>query len=105
MKKDTHTTDIIFRKEKSGDFKGTIFALFPHECGDRNGHVTSYQHVGQHSTAHYMGCIADSVPATEEEYADLKREMESLGYNIKVVKKQNYTKFLESYNEVRKNLG
>ena len=105
MDKDTHITDIVFRKEKSGDFKGTIFAMLPHECGDRSGNVTSYQHVGQHSSANYSMCIKDSVPATEEEYKDLKKEMEGCGYNINVVKKQNYDKFLESYNGLRKNLG
>jgi len=105
MEKDTHITDVVFRCNKSGDFKGVVFAMLPHECGDRSGHVTCYQHIGQHGTADYSGCIRDSRPATEEEYADLKKEMEGLGYNLKVVKKQNYDKFLESYNNLRTNLG
>jgi len=105
MEKDNYITDIVFRKEKSGDFKGTVYALFPHECGDRNGHVTSYQHVGQHSTANYGHCICSSKPATIGESRELKKEMESLGYNINVVHRRNYDKFLESYNEVRRNLG
>lgn len=95
--------DIIFRVDTSKDFKGTVFALFPHDVCDHRGHVTSYQHVGQHSGADYRGCIATSKPATPEQYADLKAEMESIGYEINVVKKQNYDKFLKSYHEVRKN--
>lgn len=105
MEKDKHITEVVFRCDKSGDFKGIVFALLPHEVSDRNGHVTSYQHVGQHSSADYNGCVTDSRLATEEEYKDLKKEMEGLGYNLKVVKKRNYDKYLKSYNEVRKNLG
>jgi hypothetical protein len=100
MEKDTHITDIVFRVEKSGDFKGTVFALFPHECS--HGYmVNCYQHVGQHSSANYQGCIASSRPATPKEYADLKAEMDSLGYNIRIVKRQNYDKFLASKNEYK----
>ena len=39
--------------------------------------------------------------ATAEEYADLKKEMESIGYKINVVKKRNYDKYLQSYKSVR----
>ena len=100
MNKDTHTTDIVFRKDTTPKFKGIIFALFPHECSDHRGNVACYQHVGQHSSADYNHCIRTSVPATPEEYKDLKAELESIGYNIKVVKRQNYNKFLESYNRI-----
>jgi hypothetical protein len=50
MEKDTHITEVIFRVDTTKDFKGTVFALLPNEI-ERNGMVTSYQHVGQHSTA------------------------------------------------------
>lgn len=102
MEKDTHITEVIFRVDKSKDWKGTVFALLPHEVSDFKGNVMCYQHVGQHSGADYKGCIATSRPATETEYADLKAEMESLGYNFKVIKKQNYNKYLKSYYEARK---
>jgi hypothetical protein len=101
MEKDTHTTDIVFRVDTSKDFKGTVFALFPHEVCDHKGNVTTYQHIGQHSGGDYKACIGFSRLATLEESESLKREMESLGYNINVVKKQNYDKFLKSYKEVR----
>ncbi|MCC6447278.1 MAG: hypothetical protein IT215_01155 [Chitinophagaceae bacterium] len=101
MEKDDYITEIMFRVDKSKDWKGTVYALIPHECSDFKGNVSSYQHVGQHSGANYQHCIQTSRPATEAEYADLKAEMENgHGYNIKVIKKRNYDKFLKSYYEV-----
>jgi hypothetical protein len=104
MKKDKHITDVIFRVDTSKDFKGDVFALLPHECCDFDGHVTSYQHIGQHSGADYFHCIEISRPATEKEYESLKLEMESLGYNFKVIKRRSYDKYLKSYREIRKNI-
>ncbi len=102
MEKDNYITDVIFRVDKSKDFKRTVFALLPHDVSTLQGSVGCYQHVGQHSSADYRHCIATSRPATEKEYADLKAEMESgHGYNFKVIKKQNYDKYLKSYYEVR----
>lgn len=101
METDSYKTDISFRFDTSKDWKGTIFALLPHEVSTLEGHVTSYQHVGQHSSADYKHCLKSSRPATEKEYSDLKKEMESLGYNINVILKQNYDKYLKSYYEVR----
>jgi len=102
MEKDKNKTDIIFRCDKSGDFKGVVFALFPHEVSDHKGNVNSYQHVGQHSGADYNGCVRNSRLATEEEYKDLKEEMESIGYNINVMKKRNYDKYLKDLKRVRR---
>jgi hypothetical protein len=101
MDKDTHITEVIFRCDKHGDFKGVVFALLPHEVSNFDGSVTCYMHVGQHSQADYHHCVSKSRLATPEEYADLKKEMEGLGYNLKVMKKQNYDKYLASLKEVR----
>ena len=101
MAQDTHITDVVFRCDKHGDFKGIVFAMLPHEVSTQSGSVTSYQHVGQHSSADYSHCVSKSRLATPKEYKDLKKEMEGLGYNLKVVKKQNYDKFLENLKEVR----
>ena len=97
MRKDKHKTDVVFRYDTTKDWKGTIFALLPHECADHQGNVTTYQHVGQHSAADYLYCISKSRPATPAEYADLKKEMEGMGYNFNVIQKQNRDKFLISY--------
>jgi hypothetical protein len=101
IEKDTYKTDVVFRCDKHGDFKGVVFALFPHEVSTPDGSVTFYTHVGQHGSADYRGCISKSRMATEQEYADLKKEMESIGYDLNIVKKQNYDKFLADYKRVR----
>lgn len=93
-------TDVIFRKEKSGFFKGNIYALFPHEVETYEGHVACYFHVGQHSVADYNYCVSTSVLATPDEYADLKAELEDRGYELNVIKKCNYKKYLESRNKL-----
>lgn len=102
-KKDTYKTDVIFRCDKHGDFKGVVFALFPHEVSTLSGSVTFYTHIGQHDSANYKGCISKSRMATEQEYADLKEEMESIGYNLNIVKKQNYDKYLVEYKKANGN--
>lgn len=97
MKKDTYKTDVIFRVDTLKEYKGTVFALLPHEVNTYKGDVTCYQHVGQHSSADYNHCIRTSRLATPKECNDLKCEMESLGYNFNVIKKQNHDKYLRSY--------
>jgi hypothetical protein len=89
MCKDTNITDVIFRVDTSKDFKGTVFAIFPHQVADYKGNVMSYQHIGQHSGANYSHCINTSKPATEKQYSDLKTELEQIGYSLRIVKRQN----------------
>ena len=72
---------VIFRKDHTG-WKD-CFALFPELPSDIYGHYcTCYQHVGQHCSADYQGCIANSDPASPTEYADLFEELERRGYNM-----------------------
>ena len=82
MKTNEHITKVIFRK--CNEF-GEIFALFP-DTGDNwsNGLIDSYASIGQHSGADYNHCIKTSKPASQKEYADLKTELESIGYNLLV---------------------
>src|ERR1035437_7887782 len=62
-----------------------LFAYFPEENYDNEGKFkTAYSHVGQHSSAS-PEYAKESRPATPEEYAPLKTELESLGYNLEVV--------------------
>jgi hypothetical protein len=71
---------------KKGD--KDLIALFPtlpathrpHEC-------ESYMHVGQHGAADCQGVIRDTRAAKPEEYAPLKRELEGIGYRLKVLKR------------------
>ena len=85
--KDTDTTEVIFRKWKDN---GDIIALFPYEARKRGffGIVESYEHVGQHGDADYPLVVKATRPATPEEYADLKAELEGLGYNLKVMQRR-----------------
>ena len=100
MKKDTYITEVIFRVDTTKDFKETVFALLPYEV-EKSGSVTCYQHIGQHSSADYYWNIQRSKPATEDEYKDLKAEMEQLGYNLKLIKQRNYNKYLTSINSLK----
>jgi hypothetical protein len=92
--------DVVFRVDTTKDFKGTIFALFPHDVCDNQGHVTTYQHVGQHSSADYRHCIQKSKKASKEEYKDLKKELEGRGYELNIVHRQNYGKWIQSYHNL-----
>lgn len=66
-----------------------VFAYFPDENYDEKGtYKTGYSHIGQHSAVHPQ-YAAESRPATPEEYADLKAELESVGYNLAIVNSTN----------------
>jgi hypothetical protein len=75
---------VIFRKFTSGE----IIALFPQYSGSTQNryNIMSYMHVGQHSAAD-IGIVRNTKLASPAEYAPLKRELESLGYNL-IVKKR-----------------
>jgi hypothetical protein len=79
-------TRVVFRKWNRKN--GTVIALFP-DIGHAPGLVSSYEHVGQHGGADYSGVINHTKPATPDEYADLKKELESApyNYNLRVVKR------------------
>ena len=82
---DTEITKVVFRKFKQG---GDTLALFP-EIEHNYFLCSSYQHIGQHGGADYQGCIAISTPATPEEYAPLQSELQSIGYNLKIMQRRN----------------
>ncbi len=46
--------------------------------------------VDQHPSANYHYCINQSRPATPEEYADLKTELEGKGHTLRVIQQANY---------------
>lgn len=86
---DTEQTTVLFRiwKDKTRD----LIALFPDiQAGDAqdSNRVQSYMHIGQHSGADYIHVIRITRPAKPSEYADLKAELESIGYNLKVAKRR-----------------
>ena len=75
---------VIFRIFPQGD----IIALFPEIPWNQWGDITSYQHIGQHGPAEYDYCIKISKPATPKQYAELKRELISLGYQLDIKKRR-----------------
>jgi hypothetical protein len=96
MEQDDFETLVVFRKYKrkhkskccqeTGGIE--ILALFPDIIEKPNGACSCYQHVGQHGSADYNYCIDElTIPAKPEEYKDLKEELESLGYKLKIRKK------------------
>lgn len=80
MEKDVLKTLVIFRKFRGGD----VIALFPAELVGDHGHCSSYMHVGQHGAANYIRLLTTTVLAAPQEYKTLKKELESLGYNLDV---------------------
>jgi hypothetical protein len=86
-------TPVIFRKYRV-DRGGEVVALFPEEAWSADGRTCScYVHTGQHGEADPSTVIAMTRPATPEEYADLKAELEGPPYNYKlrVCKRLNHT--------------
>lgn len=80
MAQETNKVTVIYRKYADG----SILALMPGLPADARGHVTSYQHLGQHGAAEYAGCVRATRPATPVEYASLHRELMSLGYQLTI---------------------
>lgn len=82
IEKDSYPTNVIFLKH---EFNGNddVYAFFPDEKFDSEGNYASYSHIGQHSACS-LDYVKESTPASPEEYADLKNELEGLGYNLNV---------------------
>lgn len=72
---------VLFRVDSGG-----VTAVFPTEPGDYSGNMTCYAHVGQHSGCSF-GWYLTTRAATPAEYADLKAELESIGYRLKVYRR------------------
>lgn len=82
---DTEKTVVVFRKYRGN---GELIAIFPLiNANNDRACCQSYQHIGQHGTASYWLIGAYTVPAKEHEYRDLKKELESIGYNLKIQKR------------------
>ena len=78
------TTRVVFRIYPAGE----VIALFP-DLPEVRGCVLSYQHVGQHGAADPWHVVRMTRPATAEEAAPLRRELEGVpyGYQLEVRKR------------------
>lgn len=76
-------TKVIFRKYKDGE----IIALFPMVLFAKNPSLCQcYVKVGQHGSAHPEATVHATKPAKPEEYDELLKELERIGYDdIKVI--------------------
>lgn len=78
-------TKVKFLIERWDSPNPDVFAYFPDEEYNDNPDLRCcYSHVGQHSACHWeyaMECVA----ATEEQYLPLKKELESIGYELEVL--------------------
>jgi hypothetical protein len=78
---------VIIRVWKSNP--NDVFALFPTLPADVLGYLcTSYQHVGQHSSANYDFCIRKSRPASTGEARKLLAELRQIGYRPRVYRRR-----------------
>lgn len=90
MKKDNYKTAVIFRRYKPSKqitMGDNILALFPYDTNRYK--VACYEHIGQHGEADYLQCIDITTPAKPDDYENLKKELESIGYNLKVIKRRS----------------
>jgi hypothetical protein len=78
-------TPVIFRKFPASE-GGEIIAIFPYDKADAEGNVSSYMTVGQHGAASPQ-LVGRTKLASSSQYADLKRELEGIGYRLRVIKK------------------
>ena len=81
-------TLVLFRK-----WRGTkdVFALFPELPSDYQGFFCdSFERIGQHSGADYHLCINASDPASAEDAAELRQELERIGYRLKPIQRASY---------------
>ena len=88
--KDMYKTKVVFRVWK-GLHGNAVIALFP-EIDESRGFCSSYEHVGQHSAADYLGVISRTRPASSIEYEALRQELESIGYDLKIRSRRFYGK-------------
>lgn len=76
---------VIFRKFRRG---GDIIAYFPEiQATMSKAECMSYMHIGQHGAASYDCIHTLTKPATPKEYADLKKELEDIGYKLEIRKR------------------
>ena len=79
-------TLVSFRRWR--DQPKTVFALFPELPSDYQGrYCDSFEAIGQHAGADYHLCVQASVPVSAEDAADLLRELQRIGYRLKVIKR------------------
>jgi hypothetical protein len=78
---------VVFRTYRQG---GDVIAILL-DAPATPGYVLCYQHVGQHGEGKYFTIMAQTRPATAEEYAPLKRELEGVTYRYRLALRKRRT--------------
>ncbi len=74
---------VVFRAYRKAPHE--VVALFPEVPADVSGvYLTVYEHVGQHGSGGQLVMNRLTNPAQPEQYAELKRELEGIGYVLDV---------------------
>lgn len=75
-----------------------VIAVFPYEIFSKTL-TMGYSHIGQHG-----GCAWDintfTKPASEEQYKDLLKELQAIGYDVNIIKRRNHSKYLKAYRQM-----
>lgn len=79
-------TPVMFRV----DGGGVVTAVFIDLPWNHRGDISCYAHVGQHSSCTWDWVARHTSPATPEQYASLKRELEAApyGYQLEIVQQR-----------------
>ncbi len=78
-----HLEAVIFRKWRRAPH--SVLAIFPAQAGTNNPSTCgAYEHVGQHGSCDPQHCIAATLPATDAEAAELRRELEGAPYHYRL---------------------
>ena len=75
---------------------GEVVAIMPQIPGTNAHDCTCYAHVGQHGACDPVLAVQRSRPATAAEYRGLARELEHIGYRVRVIKRLNLRKYLDA---------
>lgn len=86
---------VIFRADKSGEFKGQVSAVFPTLPGTNDPYTCAFfAHIGQHGSCDF-DWYATTRPATPAEYADLQRELEAAPYGYVLDVRKRWTRAMD----------
>lgn len=92
-------TTVIFRVyKKSASGNVEVVAVFPYTT-EGYGNVRTYEHIGQHGSGDVRAMIGITRLAKPEEYLSLLKELNGLGYVVKVRQRVNYDLVYKSYRE------
>jgi len=74
---------VLFRVWRHRTMGSGVIAIFP-TIDEGGGRVQMFEHIGQHGAGDLHGVINRTRPATPEEYAPLKRELEGAPYRYRL---------------------